>query len=98
MRKIFLTKAATGLLLFLAFSGTSFAGSSASIPVSCSIPAVPGLNAPLTDTTPADRLEPKAMITERNILPEGSNGQAVKIQAEFLEKDSPETGKTIYPR
>ncbi len=98
MKNMLSAKFSIGLLLFLAFTGTSFAGSSMSIPVSCSIPAVPGLNAPLTDTAQADRLESKAVITEKNILPEGSNGQAVKIQTELLQKDSQETGKTIYPR
>lgn len=98
MKNTFLQKVSTALLLFMAFAGTSFAGSNMSIPVSCSIPAVPGLNAPLVDTAPTDNLEPKTIISEKNILPEGFNGQAVKIQAEFLQKDSQETGKTIYQR
>ena len=98
MKNMLSVKFSIGLVLFFAFTGTSFAGSNMSIPVSCSIPAVPGLNAPLVDTAPTDNPEPKAVITEKNILPAGSNGQAVKIQIELLQKDSQETGKTIYPR
>jgi len=88
MNSLLLVKVSGALLLLLTFTGISFAGGSMSIPVSCSIPAVPGLNAPLTDSAGVENPEPKAKISVNNILPRGSNGEAQKTENFTLENVS----------
>ncbi|MBI4707126.1 MAG: hypothetical protein HY761_04270 [Candidatus Omnitrophica bacterium] len=46
MKKEILMKVAVLTLLALAFAGNCFAGNTVSIAMSCTIPAIPGVNAP----------------------------------------------------
>ena len=109
MKSLLFVKITGTLFLLLTFKGISFAASSMSIPVSCSIPVVPGLNAPLTNSDGAGTIEPKAKISVNNILPKGSNGQAQKSEPALLQNDTErlilaegstvlEKTKTVYTR
>jgi len=79
--------AVTGsLFLLLTVTGVSFAGSNMSIPVSCSIPVLPGVNAPLNSS--GENAEPRAKISVNNVLPRASMAQAQKTETVTLERIS----------
>jgi hypothetical protein len=66
MKKKLIYKVLISLMLVLAIGDVSLAADSSSIPVSCSIPAVPGLNAPpiAEKTTERDLVERDTKIKE----------------------------------
>lgn len=97
MKNPLIVKIVNLLLLLLTFTGTCFAGSM-SIPVSCSIPSVPGLNAPLTGSVVVDNNQGRnSVISEKNMLPQTPNGKITKKEPELLQTDT-QNNKTLYPR
>ena len=64
-----------GMIVILAFSNMAWAGNSASIAVSCSIPEVPGLNAP-------PFLEKTVLIEPNNPKPKGTKIAQEEAQGE----------------
>jgi len=78
----------------------AFAEQRISIPVSCTIPAIPGLNVPLNDKTATIKPEAKVNHKEKEDI-KNSGSQNTKIQEERLVKNDTQKGvmlQTVYNR
>lgn len=94
MGKMLLRKLMVGLVIVLSTVGTSQAENSFSLSVSCSIPAVPGLNVPLIEEE-TTRTEPEQNAIIRNEIKEEAKEQ---MPAMLAQEDTAKTVKTIYSR
>ncbi len=106
MKNAFFKKVTIGLLIVLSTAGLSLAGDSASISISCTIPAIPGINVPLiTEETKGLGLN-NSTAAEKNAV---SAGEEINNTTALFQKDTEEirrlegknclvTLKTIYSR
>lgn len=94
MGKMLLRKLMVALLIVLSTAGMSQAGDSLSLAVSCSIPAVPGLNVPLIEEE-TTRTEPEQNTIIKNEIKEESKEQ---MPVMLVQEDTAKTVKTIYSR
>ncbi len=89
-----------GVILACCLAGEAFAEQRISIPVSCTIPAIPGLNVPLNDKTSAIKPEAKIKHEGKEDIKTGGN-QNVQIQEDRLVKNDTQKGvmlQTVYNR
>lgn len=73
------------LILLFAFSGLCFAESNFSMKVSCSIPSVPGLNAPLIEENTTQSED--SLSTQQAQLPQEENNSSKNIIQTGTEKE-----------
>ncbi|RKY32285.1 MAG: hypothetical protein DRP74_02935 [Candidatus Omnitrophota bacterium] len=94
-----------GLIIFGFLTAPGWAGNSAKVKVSCRIPVIPGLNAPLIEEEKREKRQASETVTEQAQLPEEekyvpSEEPEEKIQEEQLikQRDTTVIVKTIYSR
>lgn len=92
MRKITARQAVLGLAFILALMGTSEAGNSVSLQVSCTIPAVPGLNVPLLENNNIVNNIPV------DLTPAKTESDKTLMRAETAQDSTGRTIQTIYSR
>lgn len=88
------------MVLACCLLGEVFAEQRINIPVSCTIPAIPGLNVPLNDKASAIKPEAKIEREKKEDIKNNSN-QNTKIQEDRLVKNDTQRGvmlQTVYNR
>ena len=94
-----------GLMILLFLMDAAQAGDGISLSISCTIPAIPGVNAPLiegetlktqTDSTTQQKIEPQAETQSQTPVMVQQDTQKEEITSE--EQDSLVTVKTLYSR
>jgi hypothetical protein len=105
MKNLLLTKLIFGFIMVLLMTGVALAGNSASITVSCVIPLMPGLNAPLieenelraqADTKAEQKIETQKENPET--APEMIQQDTQKETVSITDKKTPMIVKTYYCR
>lgn len=89
-----------GVILACCLVDEAFAEQRISIPVSCTIPAIPGLNVPLNDKTSTIKPEARINYKEKEDIKNNSN-QNTQIQEERLVKNDTQKDtvlQTVYNR
>lgn len=94
MKKI-ATKTVFFIILLLIFSYDGFCEDSVSINVSCTVPAIPGINAPLLETENQVAEPENPEYTLQNDQQSGKNEQPMPL---IQEDDQTMLVKTFYPR
>lgn len=100
MKDSLINKSLITLMILLSIVGIAIADDSFSIPVSCSIPAVPGLNAPPLTEKETELSIPSKQDNEAEVM-EKSSAIQENTEKEIILADGSSvtvTAKTIYSR